>query len=1604
MSEALLDAGAVLPLGSSVEKDTVDTLTTREYAHPVLGERKVVRLVPGTLGQAEDLTMEFLGFAAPQTVAEVGLVRQQALGFPAWALVHDPANGHHALALVKDIERLVRVAKSRIGPARDGFNELGDRLARAVPHFLPTFYEEAARAFLAADSQTYAASMFGKAREAERTYALEIDEERQHTVFLEFALAGALTAKSLAQHARDLAGRCTPAVAYERFRRLCLERTLGGMPPYAQMHVDLGRLAKAAKLGPEEDEALLTELLAAPSLLRAPGGFWKAYRPALLRIAKRDPKVRGQLLGMFPQDCPFETWLEILEETGATEALTGAAGTVDAPAESPDGPAGWLVRADRSRGWRKRRNARYLALAERMAPRLIADGTPLELATSHGRVDLDLADLMLSLDVPMAEAHEHARCDVGVWLGDDGEGRRDLSAVAGHERLRGLVAASIEGHLHTFYRSEDAKVDAVKVSQVVAVPGLRTALHWWLDRLADRVEAQGLTTIGHELDRLTLVASPDGLAVNPEAIARITAFDLGPVLGRTLRAGVLDELGWPALEAATEMLGGLDRGALTENLFITPQWPALVLRRNDRVLVIGDEGVELDHTLRVPADELRYSWHVAVRYVDGQLLVGWNRSGERAGYWSGAPDDVFTAAEDGLNDLGEHSLPLPGGGRTAGGRPLRAGDRKAQELGAVVSDGRHHWVLRHEPDYSSRWYEYDAATGERGRASLPRFFEDGATDGQQLDAGNCGIRPASPRMAQSPLGAHDGLVGWRVRRTDGGQAGEGVDGRAFAMANPPSSRSGNAGVLGGGIRFPGSDTVHGLYVERAWRAVVVHLYTPDGLCFARTSTTGESGPFAEATALVPHVAYWHQLRPRDEAGSRALRAFGDDAAGTLMATVAALAGAEADRATIADEAVRDAVRAALPELSHPALLAGVGGVVRHAARAALRLARLTGVTEEILAGGPAAAALQNPDAHLAADGVLNDALSGLIPSCYDHGREWVRHFMDCGAALTGGEPRTPLEDWCRNGDLDWWDTLGVLPSVLLRAASPATKPEHRAALLDALGVIAGSGLLDGAGRTRRVGIGPDSGRPEMTVGQTYESGPGRTFLPFQVSPHDGTASGIEHSADGRFGAVPGHEIRFAREYDRHGIDRDGVLRFVAAGRALAADGGGGSTALLHPDTVRALSAAGGISLAEATVLLSGAADARQWSATKEGWEPADPTVTDYAIETAIDHLRRDPTLAPKISGAHAALVPADPAQLWTTGPDPARFGAWRTEQVGARTPVSDELITEFRRAVTQSTLSPSSFLHGVANPGTCKWLQAPDQGVDGAELLLAVARGLPWLVRRLPAGDPIRATLPGVLESVRRLTRDPAFEVAVAGSDETSMDKALAQLGLDVERGEHELDAGLFVISAQGYWRRARVRTARMDGPGDRRVDALIAALDGAPQGIVALRAILGDDIARWLDAPDVEAPHDPSRSAPQLVAEVADRHGLSADAAALYLQLLTLPDPTDRNVAGWTGWKPARLKAARAELLGTDLVVEAKRPRAGRSLFLPGGWMAWKAPLPPLERWKLPLLIGAGEDGTALGAVVPVAPAPQLFAIAWERITSGDTPRFEELQTRGRR
>jgi len=1595
---ALLDAGAVLPAAAvTADHDTVDVLTTRAYRHPALEGRPVVRLVPATLGSAEDLTMEFLGFAAPEEVTEVGVVRQQALGFPAWALVHDPANGHHALALVKEIERLARVARSRIGPAKEGFDTLAEQLARSVPHFLPTYYEEAARAFLAAESSTYAATMFGKARDAERAYGLAIDEERQHTVFLEFALAGALTAKALSAHARDLAARSEPGTAYERFRRLCLERTLGGLPPYAAMHADLKRLAKAAKVGDEAEEEMLAELFTAPAVTRAPSAFWAAYRPALGRLARRDPAVRGRLLSMFPNDCADDVWLAVLEESGATEALTGPADAVPAGAASPDGPAGWLGRFDNHReGWRRKRLPALLDLATRMAGRLKADGEPVKLCRANDYVDFDLVDVCLAHGVPVAEPAKTARYAVQQWLADETEGRRDLAAMAADPKLRTGLAAGIEGWLEPGWRGK-ASAQPKRIREIIAVPGLRAAVHWWLASVADRVTGRGLPNLGSQLDRVTLMASPEGLAVNPEAVRRVVEHRLAPVLGRTLRAGVLDEYGWPALEsAAATLTAGAKADPDDEDQFqLVAQWPHLIVRVRDQVLVVGDEGVVLEHLLRIPADQRHWMWRTVLRYVDGQLLVCWDIGRERAGYWSGSPDDVFVVPDDAFSTGALASVALPGGGRTAGGRPLHVGDRSEQERGRVASDGTSHWVWTRKND-KARWYEFDTVTGDLGRESLPAFFEAGAAEGEPLELGECRLLPAPDTASASPLGHRDGLVGWRLRETaDHGQAGESVDGRSFRL--PGDLRgSGLGGTLVGAVRFPGSGATYGLLWSTAYRDNKLVLCTEDGFVVAKFGYDGGKNKFAAGTRLLPPPAHWHYLRARDEAGSAALRAVTDGQARELLDGAAG-----SDRAAVVALVAR-----VLPGITSPELVAGVAGIVRQAAKHQARLAKFGAV----LAGEPLdepAPAVEaeaeqesTEDAGRPTDKVLAAALHGFMPYCYDRGRSAVRMLEACGAALhatTGGN--VEIGRALYRADHDWLQALAALPVAMYRAVSPAIPADQREGLLGLLDACAG--VLSAGGRLRLVWLMPDDKAlsAPYKIGDIIQFGASERFVVFGLDESDGEITALHHTKEAGFTALTGYRVRSEIPLDAPGgPTASRVADFVAAAREHG-------PVPWSADRVRDLSVAAGVSLAEATTLLAGLPD----GGTVTRGDPAEwwRTVPYDAVEVAL----RTWANLPRRAGATAlaALVPEDTSALWTSGPLVQRFATWWTESNGARTPVADELIVEAHRAGIASGVSASELLHGLASPGTCRWLAGRVGTIDDGELLVTLVRALPWLVYRLPTGHPVRSALPVALDRARHLVTDPELVIDIGYLDDSKIRALTSALGVEVKSDEHGIRAGALFFPPDDGWRQVQLRPALLTGPDDPLLAVLRTRLDDLEEGpLAAVRTLLSDQLGDWVTyrVPDgvAGAEHDPSRSAPALVAEVAATHGIGPDAATVYLQLLALPDPTDRNVAGWTGWKPARLKAARAELAATALVVDAKRPRAGRTLFLPGGWLALRAPHLPLERWKLPLLLGNEGAVDGLGMVIPVAPAPRLFELAWARVRDGDVPRFDNLVTERRR
>ncbi|WP_436773253.1 hypothetical protein [Yinghuangia sp. YIM S09857] len=1684
---ALLDAGAVLSTGTA-SGDDVDTLTARAYLHPALPDRRIVRLVPGTLGPAEDLALDFLGLVRDGEAPEVGHVRRETLGFPAWALVNDPANGHHALALVRDIERLDRQARSKPGAAKEGFDQLGTTLGRAVPHFLPTFYEQAARIFLGHENTTYAATFFGKAREAERVHNLPVEEARLRAAFLEFAFAGALTAKALKEYAKDLSRRLEPAAAWAEFRQLCVERCAAGMPPYAGLAEDARAMIKAVGGGAEAQGAaereLLADLLPSPAIVRAPLSFWKTFAKSVAALAAEREGVRERLLDIFPTPGTGEAadidayWLSLLLAAGCDTLLTTPGGLEHGKA------ANWVTRWAKhtSRGWRVRaRDATTLALVERMAPVLAAEGVAVALFTGsyRGEASPDLVDMCLANGVPLTDPAQGNSMALGPWFDDNAPGRRDLVAAGNDERYATVLRNAV-GNLGT----EDNGRHQTRAAEH---PVLRVLLHQWLDARADELEKEsGLPGAVEALGRIA-VFHRVALDVNPGVVQRVRDFRVAPVLARTLRSGIFDELAWPALEEALALIGAAPPSptpglsAQTDNnrgnrrgggsggadapvsFEVYESWPALILATATKAVVVGPEGILLDHDLRIP--DKSDGWNKPkFRYVDGELLVMWWHENEAKAYWSSRPGEIFEPTGQVPGRWGGESvvvsLPHPDGGRVTGGRVLHAGDTQLPERRPVLTDGVGHWVLNWD-QHPARWYEYDPASGTRGRASLPALLAaavegDYTAEAASLAAHQCELLPLLPGLENTPFGTDGKLLGRWVRYDRHGVTAGSPDGHTVTLTDAERSWNGQPrSIPMGGLRLPGGARPIVASVNDG-----INLFQ-DGIRLGKVPVWERGGMHAAGTVYAPGLAFWHALRPRDEAASTALRAVTDADAEALIAAAtteheafrAKLAELGPDQALAAREPVPlDSVGSVLPGVAHPHVAAGVAGIAWTAGDLARRLADF---------GRPPAVAVADPEEYRPAhgdDATLGEVTAGIADRRgYNYGvasGSWtvvnqirgVAALLGAGAegaddeaadeaadttADTGTAADGAADRWTTDqvklaaGAFDWTGAIGLVAPLLVRAASPLTSDERRAGILIIAEELSAE-VFRRPGCLRRVTICAEERGPSR-VGQVMRHGD-RVVV---ITSTSGWGSdrrqhwtALDYDPSGRFGAIA-DLVTHDDEVVEHLGDQDRITEFLDRFRE-------SGVPEWRTEAADAIAEATGARRAEAVLMLAGfpplmtygrvalAADQRQLLGLK-------------TAETAVARDRIGSLGTGTRQRLLAALLPADPAALWSTGFD-AEAGAaeWR-RQIGDVVRLPDDIAAEASAAKIDDRS-----LEVVLNPESCTALtRTTTQRLDkdrnlvaddvsalpGTEMLRGSVRAMTWLAYRLPYGHPLRAALPRALAALRNRLADPGLllDLGLAWTERgepTSKALRLAE-GLPEEGGADAdglVRIGEKVVltpwysSSEHVW----VRVGALEGHEDPELMRLLALRGGADTyGAGAVATILSPEFERLVnvgvgaeDGGDADADataaasavgnaQDPSWSLPDLVEEVAKTHGVDPDVATLYLQLLALPDPTDRNVARWTGWKPARLKAARAALAGTDLVVTAKRARASRSMFLPGGWHEFRRSL-PLETWKDSLY--RVHDG---GALVPGTPVTDLFEAAWQRVREGDAPGFEQLETR---
>ena len=1573
-TEVLLCAGGLVSVDAPLPAEThSDLVSARTYRHPALGDRVVVRLPSKPLAPAEDLELDLLGFAPPRASGDVARRRRRALGFPGWALVHQPKRAAIALGLVKEMKKASKLARSKPGHAKDAFDAMGKRLARSVPAFLPSFFEEAGRAFIEHGNVSYAATMFAKAREAEKEHALKVDAETRQTAFLEFALAGALSGKVLTEYGAELSASEPPPVAYARFRELAVRRLLGGMPPWAGMGTELRRLGKAAKLDEaKEDEAFLREVLDAPVLARAPGEFWNTYEPALVAVCHASDAARLALLKLTPaagysdRGEKIARWLTLLDACGALAPLECPQAVAPAAFASIR-PAEWLKRMVAvASGWHDELSEELPSVLRRLAPRLKEEAEPLSLFGRWSWMDLDLLDLALELGVPVVAPESEAQFHFRQWAKRGGTSKslgRDPAYVAADPRFRKALEQAVAGAFG------EAGFDAAARGKPV-LASLRRA---HLDTLVTPA-GEGLPAFARQLATLEKVTSAATFAEFPEAFPKLMALSVRPNLEFTLRSGIADELGWPALDEAVAELAP-QHGVLQYDGF----FPYLCIYNEVRVIVLGPKGRVLEHDFRIPPRHQVQGCY----FVGGQLRVMLRGPQyERFSYWSRTPTELLP----GSGYWGREPRPgveLSDGSLMAGGRALTAADTVDAPGDRIdlVCDGTTFWVWQFESG-KQVLVEVDPRTGKRGRRSWPSFFTQGLNEGEGVSRQGSALLPVPPEVTASPLGVQGGLSGVRWRA---GKA-ERIDGLTVPS---PESVGALASLPGGAV----------LIVSASHRATEVR---------ALAETAGTS------VKLSP--PYWHYLSARDVAGSEALRRV-DTAtcekllSAALPAGVAAVAPdlheGEAPRLTAATV---ECVARLLPEVTHPALRQGVAGVAMRAAEFSQRLARHLEAADPSRAGSTSAPTGRS-DEH------LKRAVAGICGTGWNS-EEAFDQVSQAADFFAGRRPPR-----LARSAVSWADLIGRGGALAFVASSPGFGAEQRTAAADFLEAFAGTPFFEGKSFRRLV---IDFAGWKKLGGLSAEGYQGTFVYSFGestylgVPEHDGL-HGVEHSKSGGFRLPTGATLKAEEPITPSALTTEAARGLVEAVRSRG-------VRPFDRAPVDFLSQQTGLTYAEAALLWLGF----------PGFATREANFLDKSVREAVGLKMNEARAAretfeglPRDTRAEllAEGAGASPLELYDAPLAVAQrlAGGWN-RRFGKRAAVPAEVVAQ-AHAELHRVLPPPAVLGAMLEPsgtayGRDGWFKFVDEKLNFGpkpgepndvfthDELVSAAAFIPWVFQSLPVGHPIRNGLPRFLEAVRARLANPELVVPIGSphAEEGPRAAILQALGDKPDVSQARLvDAGAVValVRVHGYfdlflrpsqWHRGHahaplLRSLQYWGPGET---------------LKALEVVTSDAFTRLatrvaearLPAGAYEA--NPAASAPQLVKRAQKSLGLGAQAAQLYLQLLALPFPSSAAVQTYNGWTAQDYAQVVRELVKKKVVLEAKRERAGREIFLPGGWEPLKAPLKPLESWKLPLF-GATRVGDAvqwpLAHQLPIEPLHEVFERAWKRIEDGDVPRYDEVK-----
>ena len=795
-------------------------------AHPL----PVVRLVSEPIMSAETTMLGLFGLQA-DTQQAVGTSTQHAVGFPAWPIMTDPDNAHHALNLVAELEQIRR--RPSLRRARTRIDAVTAQLAASAPHFVPTFLEEVARIFVGVGNRQAARQFFGKARAVERAHKVAIDLERHQAAFVEFAHAGVVGAAELVAECRAVGTRDGDAEqGFTYALGLVHAQARAGVCPSTGVVVVLRQLGQRAGMTPAEiDQALVNGLLKLPVFKKASTKLFVTLAEAL----KQHPEALEVLWDVKPRKT---TPLHFL-------SLWHAAGLLEFMHTDRARYAQWLVDFINTYSDDDEISDYSAVLEEELA--YCGDALcGLRVRRNFMWMPLNVIDLLCEYGV--AWDAKSVDTDIGndevdwvYWLEDEhAENRRPLLHAARHKDIcryfiEGIYSFEVEEYLDVFLYHEGARIILGKK----------------IDELANK--SGDIVNNDEIIDNWSFLALPKVYDVYGERVKKLFSHNADELLVTALHAGTIAELTWPAYEEAVARV----RSKSEETDFsVFDSFPA--------VAVVSGAYVEVvDGDVTIASGELpaRYENIHSVLTVGDKVQVYLTPHNQSDGHLMWLGDMQTYPVDESKWGYNGYSLLRPDGTRLTAFGLLQPTELKLglYSFGNIFATNKEDSPIFASIYYDSELMLWDGASYEKWEGTTREALEklgvfsygldfSGIPDDSKIMVGSSTIIPAYPTTKNSLLGTAGGNHFYIQYKCN----------NDFYIVSPHGTFKDDKDVKGI-IPKPGGGT---------W--LVCDDATP-----WRDAETGVMIALQDKDSIFHKISFsaFHQLRYRDERASRFMRTY-----------------------------------------------------------------------------------------------------------------------------------------------------------------------------------------------------------------------------------------------------------------------------------------------------------------------------------------------------------------------------------------------------------------------------------------------------------------------------------------------------------------------------------------------------------------------------------------------------------------------------------------------------------------------------------------------------------------------------------------------------------